>query len=183
MKLCNYVLASSIALLMVPNLVSAHNYTFLEGNAVHRDVDREGDNGVRLSGSMDPTHPVALFGEFTTIGDFDQLSVGGLFHTALNHVLDLNLGASLESVDDGRRDDTGLGLRGGVRWQAIPARLEVNPEIRHVDVFDNVNTNLRITGLYFVDGRLDLLGVVQGGDEDRVEAGLRYNFGPRMTGR
>lgn len=182
MKLCNFVLLS-IALLMVPNAASAHNYSFLEGNAVHRDEGRDYDTGIRLSGSTDVAHPVALFGEFTTTGEFDQLSVGGLFHTAINHTLDLNLGASLESVDNGSRDDTGLGLRGGVRWQVIPARFEVNPEIRHVDVFDNVNTNLRVTGLYFVDRSLNLLGVVQGGDDDRIEAGIRYNFGPQRTGR
>jgi hypothetical protein len=172
-----------MALLMVPSVAPAHNYTFLEGNAVRRDVGPEEDVGVRLSGSMDVTYPVALFGEYISADEYDQFSTGGLFHTALNHVLDLNLGASLESVDDGRRDDTGLGLRGGVRWQAIPTRLEVNPEIRHVDVFDTVNTNLRVTGLYFMDRHLDLLGVVQGGDDDRIEAGIRYNFGPRMTGR
>ena len=183
MKLCNFVLASYMALLLAPNVASAHYYTFVEGNAVRRDVGPERDLGVRLSGSMDVTYPVALFGELTSTGDFDQLTVGGLFHTALNNVLDLNLGASLESVNNGRRDDLGLGLRGGVRWQAIPARVELNPEIRRVDVFDNVNTNLRVTGLYFLDRRLNLLGAVQGGDEDRIEAGIRYNFGPQMTGR
>lgn len=182
MKLCNIAFAS-LALLMVPGLASAHSYNFVEGNAVNRDVGPEDDGGFRLSGSTDVSHPVALTGEYTTTGDFDQLSVGGLFHTPLNNVLDLNLGASLESVDDGRRDDLGAGLRGGVRWQVVPARFEVSPELRSIAIFSDVDTSLRVTGLYFIDRHLDVLGVVQGGDDDRIEAGIRYNFSPRLTGR
>jgi hypothetical protein len=168
--------------LLFPTLAAAHNYTYVEGGFIDRDTGLDRDAGFRIAGSANVASPIALFGEYADTGDFSQLSAGALFHTPLNSVLDLVAGGSIEHADTGSRDDTGFGIRGGVRWQLIAARLELNPEIRHVDVLDDSGTSVRLAALYRVARRLDVQGAVQGGDDDRFELGLRYNFGPRLTG-
>lgn len=165
-------------LLSVPAL--SHNYTFLDGAVMSRDDGREDDAGLRIAGTGDLVPHLAAIGQVVSTGEFDQLSAGAMFHTPISTAMDVTLGGTLEFVDDGRRDDTGLGARAGVRWQAIPARFELNPEILHVNVFDDIQSSLRVAGLYYLDRRLDLHGALQGGDEDRFEMGLRYNFGPRL---
>jgi len=171
-------------LLAFPTLAAAHNYTYIEGGFLHRDFDpdRDDKNGFRVAGSINIISPIAAFAEYDHTGELHQLSVGGLFHVPLNHALDLNLGASVEHVDtDHHGDDTGYGLRGGVRWQLDNAKLELSPELRYTDVLNSTDVSGRIGVLYALTPELDLQGALQGGDDDRVEVGLRYNFGPRLT--
>lgn len=169
---------------VMPGAALAHNYTYLEGGYLNRDLGgSRSESGFRLGGSASVAPPLALFGEFSDTGDIRQLTLGGLFHTPLNRVVDLNLGASLEDVRVRNRTDTGLGLRAGLRWQLDPQRFELHPELRYVDVFDDSLTSLRVAMLVRLNPQLDLQGAIQGGDEDRYEIGLRYNFGPWRTGR
>lgn len=171
------------ALLLSPVLAQAHSYNYLEGGYVHRD-QRGDEDGLRMAGSFDVASPVAVFAEYATVEDFDQLSVGGLFHTPINDELDLNLGASLEDVNysDGG-GDTGFGLRAGVRWLLPQTPVEMNPELRFVKVDHRELTSLRVAGLYQLGTAVDLETALQAGDDDRLELGVRYNFGPRLTGR
>lgn len=176
--------AGLAALLLVPALASAHSYNYLEGGYLHRDQPGD-DSGFRVNGSFDVLSPIAVFAEYDDVDDFSQLSVGGLWHTPLNNAIDLNLGASLEHFDyEHGGDDTGFGLRGGVRWMIPNTRLELDPEIRYVDVDEpDDGTSVRLGALFRLSKALDLQGAIQGGDDDRYEVGLRYTFGPRMTGR
>ncbi|MGB0955788.1 MAG: hypothetical protein ACPGZP_07275 [Panacagrimonas sp.] len=169
-------------LVAVPCAASAHNYSYLEGGLVNQDQGSDDETGIRIAGSYDLAPPIALFGEYADIDDYEQITAGALFHTALDKQLDLVLGASLENVDVGVDDDTGIGLRGGLRWQPIN-HLEIHPEVRYVDVFDEDSTSVRVAGLFSVTPELDLQVAAQGGDDDRFEVGVRYNFGPRSTGR
>ena len=95
----------------------------------------------------------------------------------INRDLDWTAGATLEFADAGRDDDTGFGLRGGLRWHFARA-FELNPELRYVDVFDEDGVSLRLAGLFGVTPNLEIQAALQGGDDDRFEAGLRYNFMP-----
>lgn len=167
----------------LPLAAAAHNYTYLEGGFLHRDFGDEDDSGFRIAGSADVAPPFALFGEYGDTGPLEQFSAGGLFHMPINNALDFTAGASVEHADAGPVDDTGYGLRAGLRWQFAGTRLEVDPELRYVDVFGDDGTSLRVAGLFAVAQNVDLQGAVQGGDDDRFELGLRYNFGPRLTGR
>jgi hypothetical protein len=173
--------AAIAALSLAPTLVAAHNYTYLEGGYLHRDYGAEEDGGFRIAGSADVAQPLAVIGEYNDTGDVEQLSAGLLYHTPLNNVIDFNAGATMEHFEVGSRDDTGYGLRAGLRWQLMGDRAELNPEIRYVDVFDDDATSLRLGGLYKLNRELDVQGAVQGGDDDRVEVGLRYNFLPRLA--
>lgn len=155
--------------------VAAADYRFLDGGVVDRDGS---DMGVRLAGSADVTYPVAVFGEVIDAGTYEQLSVGGLYHTPIAQGLDFNVGGSLEAVDAGFEDDTGLGVRAGLRWFVPDTRgLELSPEVRHVRVFDTSITSIRAAALFPVTRRFLMAGALQGGDDDRVELGVRYNFG------
>ncbi len=170
------------ATLLLPLSAFAHNYTYLEGGYLHRDYGPEDDSGFRIGGSGSVHDNVALIGEYTNVGDLDTISAGALFHTPLTNEIDLNLGATYEHVDAGPWDDSGYGLRGGVRWQLIE-RFELNPEVRYVDIGPGNDTSLRLAGLFAVTPELELQAALQGGDDDRVEIGARYNFGPRITGK
>jgi len=176
--------AGMAALLIAPTFAFAHNYNYLEGGYVHRDQAGT-DDGFRVNGSFDVLSPIAVFGEYDDVGHFGQLSLGGLWHTPLTNTLDLNLGASYEHYDWRHGgDDSGFGLRGGVRWMVPNLPLELDPGVRYVNLgHGHDDTSARLGALYRLTDALDVQAAVQAGDDDRVEAGLRYNFGPRLTGR
>lgn len=182
MKIHAKAVAATAALLLLPLSAVAHNYTYVEGGFLNRDYGNNDDSGFRIAGSGSIANNFALIGEYSDVGDLDQLSAGGLFHTALTNDVDLNLGATFEHVDAGPVDDSGYGLRAGLRWGLMP-RLEMSPEIRYTDVFGSKDTSARLSGLFAFTPQLDLQAALQGGDDDRVEVGLRYNFGPRVTGQ
>jgi len=173
--------AFAAAALLLPLSAVAHNYTFVEGGYLNRDYGNNDDSGFRIAGSGSIADNFALIGEYSDVGDLDQITAGALFHTPLSNVIDLNLGATFENIDAGPVDDSGYGLRAGLRWQVMP-RLEMNPEVRYTDVFDSTDTSVRLTGLFAFTPALDFQAALQGGDDDRVEVGMRYNFGPRVTG-
>jgi len=69
-------------------------------------------------------------------------------------------------------------LSAGLRWFVPETRgLELSPEVRHVMVFDSSVTSIRAAALFPMTRQMLLQGALQGGDDDRVEVGLRYNFG------
>ncbi|HSW15208.1 MAG TPA: hypothetical protein VLI06_20330 [Solimonas sp.] len=177
--------AAAAALIALPTLAAAHSYTYVEGGFLNRDYGRDDESGFRIAGSGDIVPNIALIGEYADTGDVDQISGGGLFHTPVNSQLDFTAGATLEHIDVGSADDTGFGLRSGLRWQTADGRFELAPEVRHIDVFDDSDTSLRLGALYGLTPALDVVGAVQAaGDDDRLEAGLRYNFvARRMAAR
>ena len=178
MKLKPVVLAMMAVGLALP--AAAADYRYLDGGVVDRDGS---DTGVRMAGSGELTAPLAAFGEVVDAGQYEQLSAGLMFHTPFATGLDFNAGATLEAVDTGGQDDTGYGARAGLRWQVPQSNgLELNPEVRHVVVFNDVITSFRAGALFPVAPRFNLLGALQAGDDDRVELGMRYSFGtPRNT--
>ncbi len=162
-------------LLALPLTANAHNYTYVEGGYVSLDNDAADDSGFRIAGSGAIAPSIALIGEYADTGDFEQLSAGAIYHAPIDRSLDWFAGATIEMVDVPGDDDTGFGLRGGLRWSFAKA-FELIPEIRYVDVFDEGFTSLRLGGLFRIAPRLDLQAALQAGDDDRFEAGLRYNF-------
>ncbi len=164
------------ASLAVPMAVGAHDYSYVEGGYVSVDRGRDEDGGLRIAGSVPFTAAANGFAEFSDTGDFQQLSIGGQWHTQIATHLDFTAGASLEYVDSGPADDTGLGLRAGLRWLSPNGRFEVNPEIRSVEVFDDRATSLHVAGLAALSPTISAIAAVQGGDDGRVELGLRAYF-------
>jgi len=172
------VVVFALAILSVAPAVWAYDYSYLEGGYVSIDRRRNDDSGLRLAGSVSVTPRVALIGEFVDVGeDYSQLSAGALFHTPINPQWDLALGATFEQVDVGSEDDTGFGLRGGARWRQPGGRLQLEPEVRLVDVFNDTASSARLGAQFELAPQLDLAGALQGGDDDRLELGVRYRFG------
>ncbi|MBX6420018.1 MAG: hypothetical protein IRZ06_03290 [Nevskia sp.] len=161
---------------LFPALAAAADYTYLEGGFIDRHDYGTDGGGVRVAGSFGlPLMPLAVFGEYDSTDNLDQFDVGALFHAPLLPVLDLFGGASLEHADVHDHSDTGIGARAGVRWRVLP-QLELAPELRYVDLYHDGQTSVRLNALYRIAPRLDLQAAVQGGDERRFEAGLRFNF-------
>lgn len=167
-----------LALSLASGLASAMDYTYLDGGFVSIDRGNRNDSGIRLGGSITVAPTVALIGEYADADSYSQFSGGALFHTPINRDLDLVLGGTFEQVDLGPVDDTGFGLRGGVRWQPSGNRFELNPEVRVLDVFNRTDTSFHVGANFAVAPHFDVGGAVQAGDDDRLEFGLRYRFGP-----
>ena len=166
---------TSVATLLLNHAaaMAKQSYTYVEGGFLSRDNDAVDESGFRIAGSGAVHRSIALIGEYADTDDFEQLSAGAMMFAPINRDLDWTAGATLEFADAGRDDDTGFGLRGGLRWHFARA-FELNPELRYVDVFDEDGVSLRLAGLFGVTPNLE----IQGGDDDRFEAGLRYNFMP-----
>jgi hypothetical protein len=163
--------------LMLPGIATALDYRYVDGGIVDRDASTR--LGVRLAGSAALTPPLAVFGEVVDDDEYTQATAGLMFRAPIGTNLDFNAGGSVEMVDNGAADDTGLGARMGLRWLVPQSRgLELSPEVRHVMVFDQSITSLRANALFPVGRNLLMQGALQGGDDDRVELGLRYSFGP-----
>lgn len=177
-RMSQQVIVVALAIFSVAPAAWAYDYTYLEGGYVSIDRGRNDDSGLRLAGSVSVTPKVALIGELVDVDDdYSQLSAGALFHTPIDHQWDLALGATFEHVDVGSEDDTGFGLRGGARWRQPGGRLQLEPEVRLVDVFNDTASSVRLGALFELAPRLDLAGAFQGGDDDRLELGVRYRFG------
>ncbi|MDR3418290.1 MAG: hypothetical protein P4L83_19115 [Nevskia sp.] len=171
-------LAALAAAGLLPAVAAAADYTYLEGGFIDRhDYGRSGAGG-RIAGSFDLNSvPLALVGEYTGTDNLDQFDVGAIFHASIQRGLDLFGGATLEHADRHDDSDTGVGFRGGLRWQANSA-LELAPELRYVHLFSDDQVSVRLNALVALAPHLDLQGAIQGGDEQRYEVGLRYQFGP-----
>lgn len=169
--------AVAAAILLMPGAAAALSYTYVEGGYLHRDNRAVDDSGLRIAASGQIARQLALIGEYADTGRYEQFSFGGQFFGPIQRDLDWTAGATLEFVDIGPRDDTGFGLRAGLRWRFARA-FEMHPEIRHVDVFDRGDTSLRLAGLFHFDPNLAIQAALQGGDDDRFEAGIRYSFAP-----
>ena len=177
MKLTRISFATLAASLLLPGLAAAHDYTYVDGGVLDRDG--ADDLGIRMAGSAGLTPPLAVFGELVDTGPFSQFSAGLMLHTSISPAVDFTAGGSMEAVDTGRRDDVGLGARFGMRWFVPETRgLELNPELRHVRVFDTSITSVRFNGLLPMTPNLHLQGALQAGDDDRIEFGMRYSFVP-----
>ena len=170
--------AALAALTMLPAVASAADYTYVEGGFIERHDYGEAGPGGRVAGSFDlPILPLAIIAEYTGTDNLDQFDVGAIFHVPIIPTLNLFGGATLEHGDRHDGDtSTGIGARAGVRWQTT-GNLELAPELRYTHLFGSNETSVRLNALYNIAPHLDLQGAIQGGDEQRYEIGMRYNFG------
>jgi len=171
------ILSLAAAVAAAPAAASAFDYSYAEGGYIYRDAYDQSGSGVRLAGSLAVLDNLAAFGELSTNDHLDQFGVGALFHSPLQRNLDFFGGASIEHADNGHDSDTGIGLRAGLRWVALP-KLELAPEVRYVSALDGA-TSLRLNAVYDIAPHVMVQGAVQVGDDQRFELGLRYDFGGR----
>lgn len=167
---------SLLTLAALPLAALAHDYSFIEGGYVSIDNGADDQGGIRIGGWVPVASQFNLIAEYADADDFSQLTLGGQFHAPLAPRLDWTAGATLENVEVGRADDSGIGLRGGLRWQSVSGQFEVNPEIRFVDVFEDESTSLRVAGLAAINSQVWMQAAIQTGDDDRMELGIRHGF-------
>lgn len=167
------------ALVLLPVLASAGDFNHVEGGFIQRDNYGRNDAGFRVGGMFDVVPSVAVYGEYTDNDETNQLSAGGLFHAPINGELDWFAGGGLEYLDVGPFDDLGFGLRAGLRYTPTSI-IELTPEVRYYDAGGgDGQTSVRLSGAYTIAPQFALVAAVQGGDDNRLEAGLRYRFGGR----
>lgn len=169
-------LATAAALSCLPMVASAFDYNYVEGGYLHRDNDFADEGGFRIGGSFAIDPQVNLFGEYGSTNAYDQITAGAQFHTPINNELDFTAGGSLEHLSGGGHTSTGFGMRAGVRWNVVPGQWELNPEVRYTHLDGDNLTSARVGASYHINRQFDIQAALQGGDEDRVEAGVRYNF-------
>ncbi len=171
---------STVAFLIAAPAASAFDYTYVEGGYGDIDIDGYDDSGFRLAGSYNFAPQAALIAEYADWGDLSQMSIGAVYHMALQKNIDFFGGGTFERVDYsgdfGDDDDTGFGLRAGLRWQIPNLPVQLIPEVRYLDVADDSLTSFRVGGLFDLAPHLQLAGALQTGDDDRIELGARYNF-------
>ncbi|WP_292997936.1 hypothetical protein [Nevskia sp.] len=161
---------------LAPGLATAADYNYIEGGFLLRDNYGSSEGGFRVGGSVELTGPLAAYSEFTTNNDVNQFSVGAVFHNPITREVDWFAGGGLEYVDVGNTDDLGFGLRGGIHW--TPSKLvTLTPELRYYDAVGDGQFSARLSGSYNLTPQFALVAAVQGGDDDRFEAGIRYRFG------
>ena len=168
-------LVAAAALSFLPLAASAFDYNYVEGGYLHRDNDFSDEGGFRLNGSFDIAPNVNVFGEYGNT-NYDQYTAGAQYHTPINNALDFTAGASVEHFTGGGDRSTGFGLRSGVRWNIVPGQWELNPELRYIRIEGENIASARVGAQYHINKQFGVTAALQGGDEDRVEAGLRYNF-------
>jgi hypothetical protein len=176
---------TGLLLAALPLIATAHEYDYVEaGFYGHEDTDatnavpNRGNTtlGYRVAAQLAmPTRPFAYFAEYGNTDVLEQFSVGVLYHRPLWFTLDVTAGASVEFED--MTDEQGYGLRAGLRWTPV-ARLELNPEIRHEELFEAA-TSARLTAALQMRHRLHAEAALQVGDEERYLVGLRYALAPR----
>lgn len=184
--LTGLLLLAGLVLAALPLIATARDYGYVHAGVYgHEDTDvtdsvlNRGDSpyGYRVATQFAmPTRPLAYFAEYGHTDVLEQFSVGLLYHRPLWFTLDFTAGASVEFED--MTDEQGYGLRAGLRWWPFGRRLELNPELRHEELFEAA-TSARLTAALRLGRRLDVEAAGQAGDEERYLLGLRYALSAR----
>jgi len=169
-------LVAAAAMSFMPFVASAFDYNYVEGGYMHRDNDLSDEGGFRLAGAFDIAPNIGVFGEYGNVSSYDQFTAGLQFHTAIQNALDFTAGASVEHFTGSGDSNTGFGLRAGLRWDIVPGQWELNPEVRYIRIDGENLTSARLGGMYHINKNFAINAALQGGDDDRLEAGLRYSF-------
>lgn len=168
------LLASALLLAAAPAFAGNFNYTYIEGGYGEVDTgdDDDGD-ALFLGGSVDLQKGFGIIGSFYTI-DFDEdvdgtiFTVGGQFHTPISSQADFVGSIQLINAEveyDGRygyddsADDTGLLLRGGIRF-AIQQNLQLEGDISYIDndFWDDDELGLKAGLRFFFNRQFSLAG-------------------------
>jgi len=158
------------------------DYTYLELRFI--DVDTNGGDGLRFSGSYDFGNDWLLVGGFTTL-DFNNNVDSTAFEIGAGYVWhyseDFDLVSTLRYVDveiDNPAqsiNDNGLAFSAGVRGLIMP-KFEIRGSVNHIDV-GNSDTYLELAGDYIFSQQFAAgISLEFAGDNDVVTIGGRWFF-------
>lgn len=189
------ILASALLLACTSASAANFNYTYAEVGYGEQD---DGDS-LFFGGAADIQRGFGLIGSFYTL-DFDNdadghiFTIGGLFHTPINHQLDFVGSVQLVNAEveweycarywSGRvchsesEDDTGLLLKGGLRF-AIQHNFHLEGDLSYNtnDFWDGDELGIRAGARFYPDRKLSLaLGVASDQELDGLYFSGRYDF-------
>jgi hypothetical protein len=158
------------------------DYSYLELRFV--DVDTNGGDGIRFTGSYDFGNSWLLVGGFTTL-DFNnnvdstafELGAGYVWHYSDDFDLVSTLRLVKAEVDNPGQnvDDTGFAFSAGTRGLITP-KFEIRGSINHIDV-GNSDTYLELAGDYIFSRQFAAgVSLEFAGDNDVVTIGGRWFF-------
>jgi hypothetical protein len=183
----NILWACALLIVPVASFAQGFDYTYAEGRIVASELNvgpfDANRDGIGAFGSLRVTKRINAFASyedraFDVHSDARTLSVGAGVHTALNPDWDLIGRARFASADfpGARRDDSGIGLTGGVRGRLAP-KVEFDAGLDYVDLAGG-NTSVYAAGRYALGARLDVGGGVKLDNGHAVlSVSVRGNFG------
>lgn len=183
------LLAAALALLANSALAGNFNYTYIEGGFGEEEDD--GD-ALFLGGAVDLQQNLGLIGSLYSI-DWDDdvdgtiFTAGLQFHTPINGQADFVgsvqlINAEIEWEDrfgrDESEDDTGLLLRGGIRF-AIQRNLQLEGDISYIsnDMWDDNELGLKAGLRFFPAPQFSIAGGIADDQElDGLFISGRFDF-------
>ncbi len=190
------LLASALLLAANSALAGNFGYTYVEGGFGEGPAD--GD-GVFLGGAVDLQQGFGLIGSYYALeyddrgdwhdeGDLDILTIGAQFHTPINSQADFVGSVQLMNAewdcqhwwrhrgDEG--DDTGLLLRGGIRF-AVQQNLQLEGDISYItnDFWDDNELGIKAGLRFFVNRQFSIAGGIASDQElDGLYVSGRFQF-------
>lgn len=181
------------ALLLAASTASAADFNYTYGEIGFGEGRYDGD-GIFFGGAVDLQQGFGLIGSYYIMdievgpfdGDVDIFTIGGQFHTKLSPQADFVASVQLVNAEvdfddcfgDCSDDDTGLLLRGGVRF-AIQQNLQLEGDLSYNtnDYWDEDELGIKAGLRFYADRQLSIAGGVASDQElDGLFISGRYDF-------
>ena len=182
------------ALILASAAASAADFKYTYGEIGYGESLGDGD-GLYFGGAVDLQQGFGLVGAYYLMdydssrygkGDFDIFTIGGQFHTKIGPQADFVGSVQLVNADadcdwygrDYCDDDTGLLLRGGIRF-AIQQNLQLEGDLSYNtnDYWDGDELGIKAGLRFFVDRQLSLaVGVASDQELDGLWLSGRYDL-------
>lgn len=181
-------LASALMLATASAVASDFKYTY--GEIGYGELDDNGD-ALYFGGAVDIQQGFGLIGSFYA-ADFDDdadgtiFTIGGQFHTPINNKADFVGSVQLINADvewdcgwdECSEDDTGLLLRGGIRY-AIQQNLQLEGDLSYItnDFWEDDELGIKAGLRFFLDRQVSIAGGIASDQElDGLFISGRYDF-------
>jgi hypothetical protein len=180
------------ALMLASAAATAADFKYTYGEIGYGELDDDGD-ALFFGGAVDLQQGFGIIGSYYAV-DFDDdadghiFTIGGQFHTPINKQLDFVASVQLINAEvewdncprwaDCSEDDTGLLLRGGLRF-AIQHNLQLEGDISYNtnDFWEDDELGIKAGVRFFADRQLSLaLGFASDQELDGLYFSGRYDF-------
>lgn len=178
------------ALLLATTAASAADFNYTYGELGFGEGPGDGD-GLFFGGAVDLQQGFGIVGAYYALdfergnvddGDLDIFTIGVQFHTPLNNQADFVGSVQLINAEVdwgyGDEDDTGLLLRGGIRF-AIQQNLQLEGDLSYNtnDFWEDDELGIRAALRFYADRQLSIAGGVASDQElDGLFVSGRYDF-------
>jgi hypothetical protein len=180
------------ALMLASAVATAADFKYTYGEVGYGELDDDGD-ALFFGGAVDLQQGFGIVGSYYAV-DFDDdadghiFTVGAQFHTPINNQADFVASVQLINADvewdncpswaDCSEDDTGLLLRGGIRF-AIQQNLQLEGDLSYItnDFWEDDELGIKAGVRFFVDRQLSLaIGLASDQELDGLYFSGRYDF-------